>query len=58
MGVSELGRRVKFYRLTPRGRRHLTAQTAELARFAHASEIAAADPSRVRQRKEPADAPR
>jgi PadR family transcriptional regulator len=35
-GVSELGRRAKFYRLTPRGRRHLTAQAAEWARFASA----------------------
>jgi PadR family transcriptional regulator len=35
-GVSELGRRAKFYRLTPRGRRQLMAQTAEWARFAAA----------------------
>ena len=35
-GLSELGRRAKFYRLTPRGRRHLAAQTAEWARFATA----------------------
>src|SRR5436853_5669222 len=35
-GMSELGRRAKFYRLTPRGRRQLTAQTAEWARFAAA----------------------
>ena len=35
-GVSELGRRAKFYRLTPRGRRQLAAQTAEWARFAAA----------------------
>ena len=35
-GVSELGRRAKFYRLTPRGRRRLAAQTAEWARFAAA----------------------
>jgi len=35
-GLSELGRRAKFYRLTARGRRHLTAQTAEWARFAAA----------------------
>src|SRR6185295_10040687 len=35
-GLSELGRRAKFYRLTARGRRHLTAQTAEWARFATA----------------------
>ena len=33
-GVSELGRRAKFYRLTPKGRRQLTAQTAEWTRFA------------------------
>jgi PadR family transcriptional regulator PadR len=35
-GVSELGRRAKFYRLTPRGRKQLAAQTAEWARFAAA----------------------
>jgi PadR family transcriptional regulator len=35
-GVSELGRRAKFYRLTPRGRKELTTQTAEWARFAAA----------------------
>ena len=35
-GVSELGRRAKFYKLTPRGRRRLAAQTAEWARFATA----------------------
>src|SRR6478672_13886733 len=35
-GLSELGRRAKFYRLTPRGRRHLAAQTAEWSRFAAA----------------------
>jgi PadR family transcriptional regulator len=35
-GLSELGRRAKFYKLTPRGRRHLTAQTAEWTRFAAA----------------------
>jgi PadR family transcriptional regulator, regulatory protein PadR len=35
-GTSELGRRAKFYRLTPRGRRQLTAQTAEWTRFAAA----------------------
>jgi PadR family transcriptional regulator PadR len=35
-GVSELGRRAKFYRLTPRGRRQLTAQTTEWTRFAAA----------------------
>jgi PadR family transcriptional regulator PadR len=35
-GLSELGRRAKFYRLTPRGRRQLAGQTAEWARFAAA----------------------
>ena len=35
-GVSELGRRAKFYRLTPKGRRQLTSQAAEWARFAAA----------------------
>jgi PadR family transcriptional regulator PadR len=35
-GVSELGRRAKFYRLTVKGRRRLTTQTAEWARFAAA----------------------
>ena len=35
-GLSELGRRAKFYRLTPKGRRRLTAQTAEWTRFAAA----------------------
>jgi len=35
-GVSELGRRAKFYRLTPKGRRQLAAQSAEWARFAAA----------------------
>jgi PadR family transcriptional regulator PadR len=35
-GVSDLGRRAKFYRLTPKGRRQLTAQAAEWARFAAA----------------------
>ena len=35
-GVSELGRRAKFYRITPRGRRQLAAQTAEWARFSGA----------------------
>ena len=33
-GTSELGRRAKFYRITPRGRRQLAADTAEWARFA------------------------
>jgi PadR family transcriptional regulator len=35
-GLSELGRRAKFYKLTVRGRHRLTAQTAEWARFAAA----------------------
>ena len=35
-GVSELGRRAKFYRLTAKGRRQLTAQAAEWTRFAAA----------------------
>jgi len=35
-GTSELGRRAKFYRLTAKGRRQLTAQTAEWTRFAAA----------------------
>ena len=35
-GISELGRRAKFYRLTPKGRRQLAAQAAEWARFAAA----------------------
>src|SRR5437867_2201413 len=35
-GVSELGRKAKFYKLTPRGRRQLAAETAEWARFAAA----------------------
>jgi PadR family transcriptional regulator PadR len=35
-GVSELGRRAKFYRLTARGRKQLSAQTSEWTRFAAA----------------------
>lgn len=35
-GLSELGRRAKFYRITARGRRQLASQTAEWARFAGA----------------------
>jgi PadR family transcriptional regulator PadR len=35
-GISELGRRAKFYRITPRGRRQLAAQTADWERFAAA----------------------
>ena len=32
-GVTDQGRRAKFYAITPNGRRHLTAETRELARF-------------------------
>src|SRR5262245_48385853 len=35
-GTSELGRRAKFYRITPRGRKALAAQTAEWVRFSAA----------------------
>jgi PadR family transcriptional regulator, regulatory protein PadR len=35
-GVSELGRRAKTYRLTPRGRTELRRQTEDWARFAAA----------------------
>lgn len=35
-GVSELGRRAKFYRLTSRGRAQLVRETAEWTRFATA----------------------
>jgi PadR family transcriptional regulator PadR len=35
-GMSELNRRVKLYRLTADGRRHLRAETMEWARFAAA----------------------
>ena len=35
-GMSELGRRVKLYRLTPQGRAELRRETAEWARFAAA----------------------
>jgi PadR family transcriptional regulator PadR len=35
-GTSELGRKAKFYRLTPRGRRQLAAETTEWARFSAA----------------------
>ena len=35
-GLSELGRRAKFYRLTAKGRRQLATQTQEWARFAAA----------------------
>jgi transcriptional regulator len=33
-GMSELGRKAKFYRLTPDGRRQLKAQTAQWEQFA------------------------
>src|SRR3954449_145678 len=35
-GLSELGRRAKFYKLTHKGRRQLTTQAAEWTRFAAA----------------------
>ncbi len=35
-GISELGRRAKFYRVTALGRRHLEEETAEWARFTSA----------------------
>jgi transcriptional regulator len=35
-GTSELGRKAKFYRLTPEGRRELRAETAEWSEFARA----------------------
>ena len=35
-GTSELGRKAKFYRITPKGRRHLAAETEHWARFASA----------------------
>ena len=35
-GTSELGRKAKFYRLTPVGRKQLATRTAEWARFASA----------------------
>ena len=35
-GTSELGRKAKFYKLTPRGRRQLSVETAEWTRFAAA----------------------
>src|ERR1044072_2026650 len=35
-GTSELGRKAKFYRLTPAGRKRLSASTAEWARFSAA----------------------
>jgi PadR family transcriptional regulator, regulatory protein PadR len=33
-GTSELGRKAKFYRLTPKGRRQLAAETEQWAAFA------------------------
>lgn len=35
-GMSELNRRAKFYRLTPKGRQQLAAETEQWARFAAA----------------------
>jgi PadR family transcriptional regulator, regulatory protein PadR len=35
-GTSELGRKAKFYRITPKGRRQLAADTAEWAKFSAA----------------------
>ena len=35
-GTSELGRKAKFYRITPKGRRQLAADTAQWTRFATA----------------------
>ena len=35
-GVSELGRKAKFYRITPKGRRQLAADTEEWTRFSAA----------------------
>jgi len=35
-GTSELGRKAKFYRITPKGRRQLAADTEQWARFATA----------------------
>jgi PadR family transcriptional regulator, regulatory protein PadR len=32
-GVTDQGRRAKFYAITPKGRRHLTAETRALATF-------------------------
>jgi DNA-binding PadR family transcriptional regulator len=33
-GTSELGRKAKFYRITPKGRRQLSKDTEQWARFA------------------------
>ena len=35
-GTSELGRKAKFYRITPLGRRRLTASTEQWSRFSSA----------------------
>jgi DNA-binding PadR family transcriptional regulator len=35
-GTSELGRKAKFYRITPKGRRQLAADTEQWARFSAA----------------------
>ena len=35
-GTSELGRKAKFYRITPAGRKRLAASTAEWSRFSAA----------------------
>jgi PadR family transcriptional regulator, regulatory protein PadR len=35
-GTSELGRKVKTYKITPAGRRRLAARTEEWAKFSHA----------------------
>jgi DNA-binding PadR family transcriptional regulator len=35
-GVSELGRKARFYRLTPKGRRQLAAETRKFAEFVEA----------------------
>ncbi len=35
-GMSELGRKAKFYRITPAGRKRLAASTAEWAQFSAA----------------------
>jgi PadR family transcriptional regulator, regulatory protein PadR len=32
-GTSELGRKAKFYRITPKGRRQLKAQASDFAQF-------------------------
>jgi PadR family transcriptional regulator, regulatory protein PadR len=32
-GTSELGRKAKFYRITPKGRRQLKAQSSDFAQF-------------------------